>query len=124
MLATATDPPTAYTGTMALIKIARRYASQGRRVATHAWSAGAGVLQNIHAAFVCPNTAILEIPPLAGPLHTEVWADGFRFEGGYILPPQAPGLGVCLTDEIKNRFPFQPHSGEWNAVPGGKGKPL
>ena len=118
------QPDASYTGTMALIRIARLYEAQGRRIATHAWSGGAGVLQNIHAAFVCPNAAILEIPPLAGPLHTEVWADGFRFEDGYILPPQAPGLGVRLTDEIKNRFSFQPNSGEWNAVPGGKGEPL
>ena len=117
------QPDAACTGTTALIDIARLYAQQGKRVATHAWSAGAGVMQNIHAAFVCPNTAILEIPPLGGPLYTEVWADGYRFEEGYILPPEAPGLGVRLTDEIKNRFPFQPNSGEWNPVPGGKGEP-
>ncbi|MAE64278.1 MAG: hypothetical protein CMJ18_08380 [Phycisphaeraceae bacterium] len=117
------QPDAAYMGTTALIEIARLYGEQGKRIATHAWSAGAGVMQNIHASFVCPNTAILEIPPLGGPLHTEVWADGFRFENGEILPPQAPGLGVRLTDEIKNRFPFEPHSGEWNPVPGGKGEP-
>ena len=80
-------------------------------------------MQNIHAAFVCPNPAILEIPPLAGPLHTEIWGDGYRFEDGYILPPQAPGLGVQLTEATKARYPFQPGSGEWNDVPGGKGSP-
>ena len=39
-------------------------------------------------------------------------------EDGYLLPPETPGLGVSLTDEIKNRYPFVPGSGEWNAVPG------
>ncbi len=86
-------------------------------------SAGVGVMQNIHAAFACGNVAILEIPPLAGPLHTEIWGDGYRFENGCILPPQAPGLGVRLTDEVKAKFPFVAGSGEWNTVPGGKGVP-
>jgi L-alanine-DL-glutamate epimerase-like enolase superfamily enzyme len=75
-------------------------------------------MANIHAAFAVPNVVILELPPLAGPLHTEIYADGYRFEDGYILPPNAPGLGVRLTDEIKNRFPFERGSGEWNLVPG------
>jgi hypothetical protein len=33
-------------------------------------------------------------------------------------PPTGPGLGIKLTDEIKNRFPFVPGSGEFNSVPG------
>lgn len=117
------QPDAAYNGMSALVDIARLFAADEKKIATHAWSAGVGVLQNIHAAFVCPNTAILEIPPLAGPLHTEIWGDGYRFEDGYILPPQAPGLGVKLTDATKARFPFQPGSGEWNIVPGGKESP-
>lgn len=117
------QPDAAYIGIGPFVDTAALFAARGQQVATHAWSAGVGVMQNIHAAFACPNTVILENPPLAGPLHTELYADGYRFEDGYILPPQAPGLGVRLTDEIKNRFPFIPGSGEWNVVPGGKGVP-
>jgi len=61
---------------------------------------------------------ILELPPLAGPLHTEIYAEGYRFQDGYILPPQAPGLGVRLTDELKEEYPFVPGTGEWNRVSG------
>jgi L-alanine-DL-glutamate epimerase-like enolase superfamily enzyme len=75
-------------------------------------------MQNIHAAFAVPNVAILELPPLAGPMHTEIYIDGYRFEDGYILPPTAPGLGVRLTEDFKNRHPFVRGSGEWNVVPG------
>jgi len=35
-----------------------------------------------------------------------------------ILPPEKPGLGIELTDDVKNRFPFIPGSGEFNNVPG------
>ena len=35
-----------------------------------------------------------------------------------VLPPEKPGLGVELTDDVKNRFPFVPGSGEFNDVAG------
>ena len=39
-------------------------------------------------------------------------------QDGYVLPPEKPGLGIVLTDEIKNRYPFVEGSGEFNSVPG------
>jgi L-alanine-DL-glutamate epimerase-like enolase superfamily enzyme len=112
------QPDASYIGIGAFVDVAKMFAAKGKRVATHAWSSGAGVMENIHAAFASQGMAILEIPPLAGPLHTEVWSDGLRFEGGRILPPQAPGLGVTLTEKTKNKYPFVPGSGEWNDVRG------
>lgn len=112
------QPDAAYLGLGAFVDVAQMFDADQRRVATHAWSAGVGVMQNIHAAFASPGVAIIELPPLVGPLHTRLYGAGYRFEDGYILPPQAPGLGVELTDEIKNQFPFIPGSGECNPVPG------
>lgn len=112
------QPDAAFIGIWAFLDVARMFANLNKRVATHAWASGAGVMQNIHAAFATPNVAILENPPLPGPLHTEVYADGYRFQDGYILPPQVPGLGVRLTDAIKAKYPFVRGSGEWNPVPG------
>lgn len=95
------------------------FASGGAQVASHAWSAGGGVMQNLHAAFACPNTLVVEIPPLAGALHTEVWGDSLQLDGdGCVLPPTEPGLGVRLTTATKERFPFRPGSEEWVNVPG------
>lgn len=112
------QPDASYIGIAAFVDIARMFAQIGKRVATHAWSSGGGVMENIHAAFASPNMAILELPPLAGPLHTEVYAEGYRFVDGYILPPEVPGLGIRLTDELKAKYPFVRGSGEWNSVPG------
>ena len=75
-------------------------------------------MQNIHAAFATPNVAILEIPPMSGGMHTDIYAEGYRFENGYMLPPLVPGLGISLTDEIKNKYSFVRGSGEWNVVSG------
>ena len=112
------QPDAAYIGIGSFLDVAGMYALQEKRVATHAWSSGAGVMENVHASFAAGNVAIFETPPLPAGLHTDVYAPGYRFEDGYLLPPETPGLGVSLTDETKNRYPFVRGSGEWNVVPG------
>jgi len=112
------QPDASIGGIGAFVDVARMFAAVGKRVAPHCWASGPGTMQNIHAAFASPNVAIVEVPPLPGGLHTEIYAEGYRFQDGYLLPPQAPGLGVRLTDKIKQKFAFIPGSGEWNAVPG------
>jgi len=116
------QPDAAFCGGLGeFLQIAALFASRGRRIATHSWGAGGGLMQNLHAAFAAPNTAICEIPPAAGPLHTEIVGDSFVMRDGKVLPPQAPGLGITLPQALRDRFPFVPGSGEFNPVPG---KPL
>jgi L-alanine-DL-glutamate epimerase-like enolase superfamily enzyme len=98
--------------------VGRLFALQNGRVASHAWGAGAAVMQNIHAAFATPSTLILEMPPAAGPLHTEVWGDSLQMVDGMIEAPTAPGLGVTLSEELKERYRFVPGVQEFVSVPG------
>ena len=74
-------------------------------------------MQNLHFGFAAPNTAMLEIAPDFGPLHSEVIGDSFAMRDGRVLPPGGPGLGIRLTDATKARFPFS-GGGEFNSVPG------
>ena len=116
------QPDAAFCGGMVeFLRIASVFEARGHRVATHSWGAGGGLMQNLHAAFAAPNTAICEIPPAAGPLHKEVVGDSFVMRDGRVLPPQTPGLGISLSGSLRDRFPFVPGSGEFNPVPG---KPL
>ena len=92
--------------------------TRGRKFATHSWGAAGSLMQNIHCGFAAANTLILEIPPDYAELHSELLGDSFVMKDGYVLPPEQPGLGIRLTDEIKRRFPFVPGSGEFNSVPG------
>lgn len=113
------QPDAAFTGGLGeFIKVAAMLESRGRMIATHSWGAGGALMQNLHCAFACGNTVICEIPPAYGPLHSEIAGDSFMMEDGMALPPEKPGLGIELTDETKNRFPFVPGSGEFNSVPG------
>ena len=105
-------------GLSPFMEIAARFARQGRNIAPHAWGAGAAQMQNIHCGFACPNTVMLEVAPAYGPLHSELIGDSLRMKDGYILPPEKPGLGIELTDEMIRRFPFVSGTGEFNSVPG------
>jgi L-alanine-DL-glutamate epimerase-like enolase superfamily enzyme len=116
---TIAQPDAAWVGGLEeFMKIARMFDSRKHKIATHSWGAGVAQMQNIHAGFAAPNTVILEIPPSAGPLHTELWGDSFVMRDGYVLPPSVPGLGVRLTDEVKAKYAFIPGTGEFNSVPG------
>jgi len=113
------QPDASFTGGMAqFMQVATMLEQRRRPIATHAWGAGGSLMQNIHCGFAAPNTCILEIPPDYGPLHSQVIGDSFVMKDGMVLPPEGPGLGIVLTEEIKNRFPFQPGSGEFNSVVG------
>lgn len=113
------QPDASFTGGLGeFMAVAAMLAERGRKVATHAWGAGGSLMQNIHCGFAAPNTAILEIAPDYAGLHADVIDGGLVIKDGYVLPPDRPGLGVILTDEIKRRYPFQPGTGEFNSVPG------
>lgn len=113
------QPDAAFTGGLGeFMKVAAMLESRGRKIATHSWGAGGAFMQNIHCGFACANTVMLEIAPAFGPLHSEVIGDSFAMQKGMALPPANPGLGITLTDDIKNRYPFVPGSGEFNSVAG------
>ncbi len=113
------QPDASFTGGLGeFMAVARMMADRGRKVATHAWGAGASLMQNVHTGFAAANTCILEIAPDYAGLHSDVIDGGLVLKDGFILPPDRPGLGVVLTDEIKRKYPFQPGTGEFNSVPG------
>ena len=113
------QPDAAFTGGIGeFMKVAAMFESKGRRIATHAWGAGGCLMQNVHAGFAAGNTAIFEIPPDYGPLHSEIVGDSFVMKNGKVLPPEGPGFGIQLTQKTIERFPFEPGSGEFNSVPG------
>ncbi len=113
------QPDASFTGGLGeFMKVAEMMEKRGRGIATHAWGAGGSLMQNLHAGFAAANTKILEIPPDFAGLHAAIVNGSFVMRDGYVLPPDKPGLGIVLTDEIKSRYPFVPGSGEFNSVPG------
>ena len=112
------QPDAAWLSLPDFVAVGEQAMATGAGIASHSWSAGCGVMQNLHAAFASPATVIVEAIPDPGELHTLLWGDNLVIEDGYVLAPQAPGLGVRLSDETKNRFPFVPGIEEFSSVPG------
>ncbi len=113
------QPDASFTGGLGeFMAVAQMMAVRGRKIATHAWGAGGSLMQNVHAGFAAANTCILEIAPDYAGLHSDIIDGGLIIRDGQVLPPDRPGLGVVLTDNIKRRYPFKPGSGEFNSVPG------
>jgi L-alanine-DL-glutamate epimerase-like enolase superfamily enzyme len=113
------QPDASFTGGLGeFMRVARMLEDRGRGIATHAWGAGGSLMQNVHCGFAAANTKILEIAPDYAGLHADIMDGSFVMQDGFVLPPEKPGLGIILTNEIKNRYPFIEGSGEFNSVPG------
>ena len=113
------QPDASYLGGLSeFMRVAAMFGSRGRGIATHAWGAAGSLMQNVHCGFAAPNTRILEVAPDYAGLHSDLLDGAFVLRDGCVLPPDRPGLGFILNDEIKARYPFQPGSGEFNSVPG------
>jgi galactonate dehydratase len=61
---------------------------------------------NIHLGFATPNFLIQEIMRADVPWRDEVVQGGAKIEGGYVLPPQSPGIGIEIDMNAAARHPY------------------
>ncbi|MDA0745251.1 MAG: mandelate racemase/muconate lactonizing enzyme family protein [bacterium] len=95
-------------GILECLKIAAMAETHGVKVAPHAWGTSATVAANLAWAFVAPNTVLAEYPAWHFPLTDELFIEPPRIENGYVYPPTTPGLGIELTQEIEEKYPYRP----------------
>ncbi len=62
---------------------------------------------NIQLAACSPNFLILEGIERWQGFHAEVLRKPIRWEAGYVIPPEEPGLGVELNEEFIARHPYR-----------------
>ncbi len=92
-------------GISAVMEVFEAAARKQTGVVVHAWGGAAAIMASYHAAFAAGGE-LVEYPMLAFPLSDEMLTDQARIEGGRLLRPTAPGLGLTLTPEIEARYPF------------------
>jgi galactonate dehydratase len=61
---------------------------------------------NIHLGFATPNFLIQEVMRSDVPWRDEVVRGGARIEGGHVLPPEAPGIGIEIDEAAAARHPW------------------
>ena len=108
-------------GILELKKIAAIAEAHRIEVAPHNPQSEVSTLASLHVDFSIPNFAIQEITHRG---EEQYWKDLFyggalRFEGGYALPPERPGLGVDLDERVAARRPYRPHTRQQLRFPDG-----
>ncbi len=91
------------TAVLEVFQTARRYAVQG---VVHCWGGPVGMMANYHAALAAGGK-LAEWPMPAYPLREAMVAHPWQLADGQLLVSDAPGLGVRLTPEIEQQYPFR-----------------
>ncbi len=61
---------------------------------------------NVHLAASIPNLLIAETIETGGEFHLKLIKNTIRWEDGYIIPPEAPGLGIEFDEDLARAHPF------------------
>jgi L-alanine-DL-glutamate epimerase-like enolase superfamily enzyme len=88
-------------------------AAAGRSIpiAMHVWGSAPTLAANVGVAFATPNCVWIEHPVLGNPLESEPFVEPLVIRDGRVRLPTAPGLGVRLTTELREKYRFVPGSG-------------
>lgn len=77
------------------------------QIAPHLYCGPVVGAANIQIATCTPNFLILESIQQWGGFHAEILKNPIRWEGGYVIPPTAPGLGVELNERVALAHPYE-----------------
>ncbi len=87
-------------------KIAGMAECHHAQIAPHLYCGPVVGAANIQVAACSPNFLILEgIEDWSG-FHADILMQPIRFEDGYVIPPDAPGLGVELNEAVAEAHPY------------------
>ncbi len=95
-------------GPASCVVVCQRARSLGVTVCPHAYSAGVGLAQNLHAAWSVDGVLAMEFPQEIHALAKDPLKDIWQFKDGYVSPPEKPGLGVTITEEFLAKYAYRP----------------
>jgi galactonate dehydratase len=87
-------------------KIAAIAESHNAQLAPHLYCGPIAGAANVQLATCSPNFLILEGILDWGGFHAEILKTPLTWEGGYLVPPTTPGLGVELDEEVARAHPY------------------
>jgi galactonate dehydratase len=93
-------------GIMEAKKIAAMAEAHYAQIAPHLYCGPVEGAANIHFSASLPNFLILESIQTWGGFHAELLKTPIRWEEGYVIPPDEPGLGIELNEEVAERHPY------------------
>ena len=77
------------------------------QIAPHVYCGPVVGAANIQISTCSPNFLILESIQTWGGFHGEILKSPIRWEDGYVIPPEEPGLGVELDESVARAHPYE-----------------
>lgn len=87
-------------------KIAALAEAFGAQVAPHLYAGPVEWAANIHLAATLPNLMMIECIQDGGAFHRPLIGHSLRVEGGYVTPPETPGLGIAFDEDLARAHPY------------------
>jgi L-alanine-DL-glutamate epimerase-like enolase superfamily enzyme len=87
-------------------KIAGMAEAHYAQIAPHLYCGPIVGAANIHLSAASPNFLILESIERWDGFHARLLKTPIRWEDGYVIPPDSPGLGVELDEDVARAHPY------------------
>jgi D-galactarolactone cycloisomerase len=93
-------------GVTEMRKIAALAAEHKVPMSFHTWGDAVALAASVHLSTAIQNCIVMELDYTYNPLREELLREAVRFENGYLIPPDKPGLGIELDQNALARFAF------------------
>ena len=93
-------------GISEIMKITAMAAKHEVPVSFHTWGDGVALAASVHLAAALQDCIVMELDYTYNPLREELLREPINVHGGFLTPPEKPGLGVELNAEALQRFAF------------------
>lgn len=87
-------------------KIAAMAEAFNAQVAPHLYAGPVEWAASIHLGTTLPNLLMIETIETGGAFHQALIGHAIRWDDGYIHPPEAPGLGIEIDEEVARAHPY------------------
>jgi L-alanine-DL-glutamate epimerase-like enolase superfamily enzyme len=87
-------------------KIAAMAEGYNAQIAPHLYAGPIEWAANIQLAAASPNFLLLETIETGGDFHQKLLTRPIRWDGGYVIPPDGPGLGTELNEDVARAHPW------------------
>ncbi len=81
-------------------KIAAMAEAYNAEVAPHLYAGPVEWAANVHLAATLPNISMVETIGTGGGFHGDLIGHTIRWDDGYVLPPEGPGLGINVDEAL------------------------
>ena len=75
-------------------------------IAPHLYAGPVEWAANLHLSVSIPNLLILETIQTGGAFHLALIRNTLKWEDGYVLPPETPGLGIDFDEDLARAHPY------------------